>query len=64
MAKRAQGFENRDFSKIFGDFNVPNMPEMKFEELAAALLHVAHRWAQRGTVPDDEALAHVRVLQG
>jgi phasin family protein len=36
MAKRAQGFENWDFSKMFGDFSVPNMPEMKFEGIAAA----------------------------
>lgn len=36
MSKRAQGFENWDFSKMFGDFNVPNLPEMKFEEIAAA----------------------------
>ncbi len=35
MAKRTQGFENWDFSKMFGDFNVPNMPEMKFEAIVA-----------------------------
>lgn len=35
MAKRPQGFENWDFSKMFGDFNVPNFPEMKFEAIAA-----------------------------
>lgn len=39
MAKRNQGAENWDFSKIWGNFNIPNMPtfpEMKFEEIAAA----------------------------
>jgi phasin family protein len=35
MVKRTQGFENWDFSNMFEGFNVPNMPEMKFEAIAA-----------------------------
>ena len=35
MAKRAQGFENWDFSEIFGDFKIPNFPEFKNEAIAA-----------------------------
>jgi phasin family protein len=44
MTKRTQGFENWDFSRLWGDFDIPfnmpfsapAMPELKFEAIAAA----------------------------